>query len=47
MSVDVDLDIEGGELWDMQKMVAGNVLEVVGQAHPVMEEIVVIRCLSD
>ena len=25
----------------MQKMVAGNVLEVVGQAHPVMEEIVV------
>ena len=24
----------------MQKMVAGNVLEAVGQAHPVMEETV-------
>jgi len=34
----VDLDTEGGELSDMQKMVVANVLEVVMQAHPVMEE---------
>ena len=31
------LDIEADEWSDMQKMAAGNVLEVVGKAHPVME----------
>ena len=35
--VDVVLDIEADEWSDMPKMAGGNVLEVVGKAHPVME----------